>query len=81
MYFDISSFFGGRRAERAPGAACPYCGAALRTALIGAGFAILSIDYRLAPETKLPEIFNDVRDAFRWAREDAPKHAAIALRA
>jgi acetyl esterase/lipase len=49
----------------------------LRNALIRAGFAIISIDYRLAPETKLPEIFNDVRDAFRWAREDAPKYAAI----
>lgn len=32
------------------------------------GFALVSIDYRLAPETKLPEIIADVEDAFRWLR-------------
>jgi acetyl esterase/lipase len=50
---------------------------ALCSALLDAGFAVVSIDYRLAPETKLPEILNDVRDAFRCVREDAPKLAAI----
>ncbi len=29
------------------------------------GFALVSIDYRLAPETKLPLILEDVQDAFR----------------
>lgn len=33
-----------------------------------AGYAVVSIDYRLAPESKLPEIIEDLRDAFRWAR-------------
>jgi acetyl esterase/lipase len=36
--------------------------------LLDAGFAVFSIDYRLAPETKLPEIIEDVQDAFRWLR-------------
>lgn len=30
------------------------------------GWALVSIDYRLAPETKLPEIIADVEDAFGW---------------
>jgi acetyl esterase/lipase len=30
------------------------------------GYAVVSIDYRLAPETKLPEIISDVESAFRW---------------
>ena len=37
------------------------------------GYALVSIDYRLAPEVKLPEIIADVEDAFRWIREDGPK--------
>lgn len=32
------------------------------------GFALVSIDYRLAPETKLPAIIEDVEDAFAWIR-------------
>jgi len=39
--------------------------------LIEADFTVISIDYRLAPETKLPEIIEDIRDAFRWLRTDA----------
>ncbi len=31
-------------------------------------YRIISIGYRLAPETKLPAIIDDVRDAFRWIR-------------
>ncbi|MCG3147226.1 MAG: Acetyl esterase [Verrucomicrobiae bacterium] len=34
-----------------------------------AGFAVVSIDYRLAPESKLPEIVQDMEDAFRWIHE------------
>ncbi len=34
---------------------------------------IVSLDYRLAPEVKLPEIATDVRDAFRWLHEQGPK--------
>jgi acetyl esterase/lipase len=41
--------------------------------LLDAGFSVVSIDYRLAPETKLPEIVEDVQDAFRWVRASAAK--------
>ena len=37
------------------------------------GYALVSIDYRLAPEVKLPEIVADVEDAFRWLRGDVAK--------
>ncbi len=40
---------------------------------IDAGFALVSIDYRLAPETKLPEIIEDLKDAYRWVRKEGPK--------
>lgn len=35
-----------------------------------AGYNVCSIDYRLAPETKLPEIAKDVKDAFIWLKEN-----------
>jgi acetyl esterase/lipase len=37
------------------------------------GFALVSLDYRLAPEVKLPAIIEDIQDAFRWLRADGPK--------
>jgi len=37
------------------------------------GYALVSIDYRLAPEVKLPEIIADVEDAFRWLRGTGAK--------
>jgi acetyl esterase/lipase len=37
------------------------------------GFALVSIDYRLAPESKLPEIVTDVEDAFGWLRGHGPE--------
>ena len=40
-------------------------------ALLEADFTVVSIGYRLAPETKLPGILEDVRDAFRWIRGNA----------
>ena len=40
----------------------------LQKPLLDAGCAIVSIDYRLAPETKLPEIIADLEDAFAWIR-------------
>jgi acetyl esterase/lipase len=33
------------------------------------GYAMVSIDYRLAPETQLPQILADVEDAFVWIRQ------------
>jgi acetyl esterase/lipase len=35
---------------------------------MNAGFVLVSIDYRLAPETKLPAIAEDVEDAIKWIR-------------
>ena len=40
---------------------------------LGAGYAVISIDYRLAPQTKLNEIIVDVDEAYRWVRIDGPK--------
>ena len=34
------------------------------------GYAVVSIDYRLAPETRLPGIIEDLRDAFAWVRSE-----------
>jgi acetyl esterase/lipase len=44
----------------------------LKERLLQAGYAIVSIDYRLAPETKLPAILEDVEDAYRWVHEKGP---------
>jgi acetyl esterase/lipase len=46
---------------------------ALRDALVKAGCVVVSIDYRLAPETKLPGILEDVADAYRWLRDKGPQ--------
>ena len=51
---------------------------ALLGALTKAGYVVVSIDYRLAPETKLPAIVEDVQDACRWVRERGPKLFRIA---
>src|SRR5262245_40835394 len=37
----------------------------LKQAFLDKGYAVVSIDYRLAPETQLPQIIEDVEDAFR----------------
>jgi acetyl esterase/lipase len=37
------------------------------------GFVLVSLDYRLAPETKLPDIISDIEDAFRWIRDKGPE--------
>jgi len=39
--------------------------------LLEQGYVIVSIDYRLAPETKLPAIIEDVRDAWNWIHAQA----------
>ena len=41
--------------------------------MLDAGYAIVSIDYRLAPESKLPAIIEDVEDAFAWVRQRGPE--------
>jgi acetyl esterase/lipase len=37
------------------------------------GWTVVSIDYRLAPETQLPDIIADLEDAFRWVHEQGPE--------
>ena len=39
---------------------------------VSAGYIVVSPDYRLAPETKLPEIIQDLKDAYGWVREVGP---------
>lgn len=41
--------------------------------MVRAGFAVASIDYRLAPETKLGGILTDLGDAWKWLKEEGPK--------
>lgn len=36
------------------------------------GYVLVSIDYRLAPETQLPAIIQDVEDAFNWLHKKGP---------
>lgn len=36
------------------------------------GYVLVSFDYRLAPEVKLPAIIEDLEDAFRWLHEKGP---------
>jgi acetyl esterase/lipase len=43
-----------------------------RKRYLDAGHVIVSIDYRLAPETKLAGIIEDVRDAIHWTRTKGP---------
>ncbi len=47
--------------------------ARVKKMFLEAGYALVSIDYRLAPETKLPAILEDIEDAFRWIRERGPE--------
>ncbi|HLF44896.1 MAG TPA: alpha/beta hydrolase [Chitinophagaceae bacterium] len=40
---------------------------------LNAGYTIIAIDYRLAPQTKLSQILVDLEDAYRWVRIEGPK--------
>ena len=40
---------------------------------VNAGYTVVAADYRLAPETKLPEIFGDVQDAITWVRGEGSR--------
>ena len=56
---------GGRSLSTKPGS--------LAETMIKAGHVVVSIDYRLAPQVKLPVIIEDVQDACKWVREKGPK--------
>jgi acetyl esterase/lipase len=45
----------------------------LKDAVLDAGCVLVSIDYRLAPETQLPGVVADVEDAIKWIHEKGPK--------
>lgn len=49
----------------------------LRDELLDKGFAVVSADYRLAPETKLDEILKDVRDIVLWLQENGKEQFSI----
>ncbi len=51
--------------------------APLREALLDAGHVVVSIDYRLAPEVKLPAIYEDIKDAYAWLRKEGPRRFGI----
>jgi acetyl esterase/lipase len=40
---------------------------------LNAGYTVIAIDYRLAPETKLPEIISDLEDAYSWVVSKGPE--------
>jgi acetyl esterase/lipase len=44
---------------------------------LSAGFAVISIDYRLAPETKLPIIIEDLQDFVNWMQKNLPEKYPI----
>jgi acetyl esterase/lipase len=56
---------GGRKLTPKPGS--------LLEALLRADYAVVSIDYRLAPQVKLPAIIEDLRDACAWVRTRGPE--------
>lgn len=39
---------------------------------LDAGYTIIAIDYRLAPQVKAAAILEDVEDAYRWVRTEGP---------
>lgn len=44
-----------------------------RDLYLRAGFAVVAVDYRLAPETKLDGILEDLDDAHAWLRSEGPR--------
>ncbi|WP_313640731.1 alpha/beta hydrolase [Paenibacillus sp.] len=61
VYFHGGGLITGSRKEMTEAKACLFT---------SAGIAVLSVDYRLAPETKLPAIVDDVQDALHWIRNE-----------
>ncbi len=49
----------------------------LKDALLANNYAVVSADYRLAPETKLDEILKDASDVVKWIRVNGPQEFNI----
>ncbi|MFN0185233.1 MAG: alpha/beta hydrolase [Aquabacterium sp.] len=45
---------------------------ALAQLLLDRGFVVVSVDHRLAPESQLPQILDDIVDAWRWIQAAGP---------
>jgi acetyl esterase/lipase len=45
----------------------------LKDAMLKAGYIFVSLDYRLAPETQLPEIIADLEDGMKWVHDRGPE--------
>lgn len=54
-----------------------WIGASLRDTLLKAGCVVVSIEYRLAPEVKLPAIYEDIKDAYAWVRTEGPRKFSV----
>ncbi|KZO97090.1 alpha/beta-hydrolase [Calocera viscosa TUFC12733] len=61
-------FHGGGLLQGSRVGAAPH----LKRAVDKYGLAVVSLDYRLAPQASLPEILEDVRDGIKWVREELP---------
>src|SRR5688572_25085713 len=48
-----------------------------REMILTNGYVLVSLDYRLAPQAKLPEIIQDIEDAFVWIREEGGRRFHI----
>ena len=48
--------------------------ACILSGALAQGFAVASVEYRLAPGTRFPENLYDVKTAVRWARANAAQH-------
>ena len=64
VYIHGGALIFGRRGDMPQAAIAPFR---------NAGYWVVSIDYRLAPETKLPSIVEDVRDALDWVRGEGSR--------
>lgn len=49
-----------------------------RNLFLEAGYHFFAVDYRLAPETKLPAIYEDVQDAISWFEANARAEFGVA---